>query len=42
MSGMLTAMYRVLNRSRRKILGLLDAGARRSNAMRNTTSHMMV
>lgn len=42
MSGMLIAMYSVLNRSSRKILDLLEAGARRSNAMRNTTSHMIV
>lgn len=42
MSGMLSAMYSVLKRSSRKNRGLLDAGASRSKAVRNTTSQKTV
>lgn len=36
------AVYSVLNRSSKKNLGLLDAGASRSNAVKNNTSQKTV
>lgn len=42
MSGMLTAMYSVLKRSKRKNLGLFDAGAKRSKAVRKSMSQNTV
>lgn len=39
---MLTAMYNVLKRSSRNTLGLLDAGASRSNDIKNRTSQKTV
>lgn len=37
-----TAVYNVLNRSNKKTLGLLDAGASRSKAVKNNTNQKMV